>query len=69
MLRRRFTGQLTGTFVLYKMNDEATRIDSTRDFFDTLATVLIRCWILGVLLLLFSFVVFMLTRGIAANRV
>ena len=36
-------------------------IDSTRDFFDTLAKVLIRCWIIGVVLLLFSFLVFMLT--------
>ena len=35
--------------------------DSTRDFFDTLAKVLIRCWIFGVVLLLFSFLVFMLT--------
>ena len=39
-------------------------IDSTRDFFDTLAKVLIRCWLFGVLLLLFSFVIFMLTREI-----
>lgn len=38
--------------------------DSTRDFFDTLAKVLIRCWIFSVLLLLFSFVVFMLTGEI-----
>ena len=38
--------------------------DSTRDFFDTLAKVLIRCWLLGTLLLLFSFVVFMLTGDI-----
>ena len=38
--------------------------ESTRDFFDTLAKVLIRCWIFGVLLLLFSFVVFMLTGEI-----
>ena len=38
--------------------------DSTRDFFDTLAKVLIRCWLLGTLLLLFSFVVFMLTGEI-----
>jgi type IV secretory pathway VirB6-like protein len=35
--------------------------ESTRDFFDTLAKALIRCWIFGVLLLLFSFVMFMLT--------
>ena len=39
-------------------------IDSTRDFFDTLGKVLIRCWLLGTLLLLFSLVVFMLTREI-----
>jgi type IV secretory pathway VirB6-like protein len=39
-------------------------IDSTRDFFDTLAKVLIRCWLLGTLLLLFSFVIFMLTDEI-----
>jgi hypothetical protein len=26
------------------MNDEATMIDSTRDFFGTLANVLVRCW-------------------------
>lgn len=38
--------------------------DSTRDFFDTLAKVLIRCWFLGTLLLLFSFVVFMMTGNI-----
>ncbi len=38
--------------------------ESTRDFFDTLAKVLIRCWLLGTLLLLFSFVVFMLTGEI-----
>lgn len=35
--------------------------DSTRDYFDTLAKVLLRCWFIGFLLLLFSFVVFMLT--------
>ena len=38
--------------------------EQTRDFFDTLAKVLIRCWIFGTLLLLFSFVVFMLTGEI-----
>ena len=38
--------------------------DSTRDFFNTLAKVLIRCWLLGTALLLFSFVVFMLTGEI-----
>ncbi len=35
--------------------------DSTRDFFDTLARILLRCWIIASALLLFSFVVFMLT--------
>ena len=29
--------------------------DSTRDYFETLARVLLRCWIIGFLLLLFSF--------------
>ena len=38
--------------------------DSTKDFFDTLAKVLLRCWIIGFLLMLFSFVVFMLTGEI-----
>ena len=38
--------------------------DSTRDFFDTLAKVLIRCWFYGTLLLLFSFVAFMFTGEI-----
>lgn len=38
--------------------------DSTRDLLDNLAKVLIRCWLLGSFLLLFSFVVFMLTREI-----
>ena len=38
--------------------------DSTRDFCDTLAKVLLRCWIFGFLLLLFSFGVFMLTGKI-----
>ncbi len=38
--------------------------ESTREFFDTLAKVLIRCWIFGVLLLLFSLVMFMLTGEI-----
>jgi hypothetical protein len=42
----------------------AAMLDSTRDFFDTLAKVLIRCWFLGTALLLFSFVVFMLTGEI-----
>ena len=35
--------------------------DSTRDFFDTLAKVLLRCWIISFALGLFSFVVFLLT--------
>ena len=39
-------------------------MDTTRDFFDTLAKVLIRCWFFGTLLVLFSFVVFMLTGDI-----
>ncbi len=39
-------------------------LDSTRDFFDTLAKVLLRCWIIGFALLLFSFVVFLLTGEI-----
>jgi hypothetical protein len=38
--------------------------DSTREFFDTLGKVLLRCWIIGFVLLLFSFVVFMLTGEI-----
>ena len=38
--------------------------ESTREFFDTLAKVLIRCWVFSVLLLLFSFVIFMLTGEI-----
>ena len=38
--------------------------ESTRDFFETLAKVLLRCWVIGFLLLLFSFVVFMLTGEI-----
>jgi len=39
-------------------------LDSTRDFFDTLAKVLIRCGMIGILLLVFAFVVFMLTGEI-----
>jgi hypothetical protein len=35
--------------------------DSTRDSFDTLAKVLIRCWFMGTFLLMFSCVVFMFT--------
>jgi hypothetical protein len=38
--------------------------DSTRDFFDTLAKVLLRCWIISFALGLFSFVVFTLTGEI-----
>jgi len=38
--------------------------DSTNEFFDTLAKILLRCWIIGSLLMLFSFVVFMLTGEI-----
>jgi hypothetical protein len=47
-----------------QLGQEATMAYATRDFFDTLAKVLIRCWLLGTLLLLFSFVVFMLTGEI-----
>ena len=39
-------------------------MDSTRDFFDTPAQVLLRCWIISFALGLFSFVVFMLTGEI-----
>jgi len=39
-------------------------LDSTRDFFETLANVLLRCWIIGFLLLLFSTVVLLLTGDI-----
>ena len=39
-------------------------LDSTRDFFDTLAKVLLRCWIISFGLGVFSFVVFMLTGEI-----
>ncbi len=39
-------------------------LDTTRDFFDTLAKVLLRCWIISFALGLFSFVVFMLTGEI-----
>ena len=35
--------------------------DSTKDILDTLAKILLRCWIISFALLLFSFVVFMLT--------
>jgi hypothetical protein len=39
-------------------------LDSTRDFFDTLAKVLLRCWIFGFALLLFAFVMILLAGGI-----
>jgi hypothetical protein len=39
-------------------------LDSTRDFFDTLAKILLRCWILGFALLLFTFIVILLAGGI-----
>lgn len=45
--------------------------DATRDIFDTLAKVLIRCWLMGTLLLMVSFVVFMLTgdpMGVVAGE-
>ena len=38
--------------------------ETTRELFDTLAKVLLRCWIIGFALGLFSFVVFMLTGEI-----
>ncbi|MBI1246815.1 hypothetical protein GC197_03095 [bacterium] len=38
--------------------------ETTRDFFDTLAKILLRCWIIGFALLLFSLVVFLLTGKI-----
>jgi hypothetical protein len=38
--------------------------DSTRDFFDTLAKVLIRCWIFGFALLLFALVMVLAAGGI-----
>jgi len=39
-------------------------LDSTRDFFDTLAKILLRCWIFGFALLLFTFIVILLADGI-----
>jgi len=39
-------------------------LDSTRDFFETLAKVLLRCWIFGFALLLFAFVAILLAGGI-----
>jgi hypothetical protein len=39
-------------------------IDSTRDFFDTLAKILLRCWIFGFALLLFAFVVILAAGGV-----
>jgi hypothetical protein len=38
--------------------------ESTRDLFDTLGKVLLRCWIFCIAIGLFSFVVFMLTGEI-----
>ena len=38
--------------------------DATRDFLDTLGKILLRCWIISFALLLFSFVIFMLTGEI-----
>ena len=38
--------------------------DSTRDFFDTLAKILLRCWIFGFALLLFAFVMIMVAGGL-----
>ena len=42
-------------------------MDSTRDFFDTLGRVLLRCWIMSFALGLFSFVMFMLTGDLIDN--
>ena len=42
-------------------------MDSTRDFFDTLGRVLLRCWIMSFALGLFSFVMFMLTGELIDN--
>lgn len=38
--------------------------DSTREFFETLSRVLLRCWLISFALGFFSFVVFMLTGEI-----
>lgn len=38
--------------------------DSTRDFFDTLANVLLRCWIFGFALLLLAFIMILVAGGI-----
>ncbi len=38
--------------------------DSTRDFFDTLGKILLRCWIFGFLLLLVWFGIYMLAGGV-----
>jgi len=38
--------------------------DSTRDFFDTIAKILLRCWIFGFLLLLIWFGFFVLAGGV-----
>ena len=38
--------------------------DSTHDFFDTLAKILLRCWIFGFLLLLLWFGIYMLTSDV-----
>lgn len=37
--------------------------DSTRDFFNTLSKVLLRCWLFGFVLLLFWFVLYMAASG------
>ncbi len=39
-------------------------IESSRDFFDTLANILLRCWILGFALLMFAFVMILAAGGI-----
>jgi hypothetical protein len=41
-----------------------TMTDSTHDFFDTLAKILLRCWIFGFLLLLLWFGIYMLAGGV-----
>ena len=38
--------------------------DSTRDLFDTLARILLRCWIFGFLLLLLWFGIYMLASDV-----
>ncbi|NLS97618.1 MAG: hypothetical protein GXX96_36220 [Planctomycetaceae bacterium] len=42
--------------------------DSTHDFFDALARILLRCWIFGFLLLLVWFGIYMLASDVAHVR-